>query len=360
MKKLHLIILIQFFSLFLISQVDSCWTVLLVKKGTTFKQKSDMASYSTSGFHLYRNCVYDFTTKKGDIRSGRLIDIKPDTLFFSNCFNEAVANKNKGTLDTLAFHFRALDKLRVIGDRSLGLFQKYSLAKYDFIFEKEVDHCRMESYWEQIYVNDSTLYEIVPHFTAQGIGLLYEELGNYYYFQGGGLIKPDYSKIDTTYSVKNGAWFTPCTVEKINGLAIGILPENMKNDFNGGEDSLTINGLNIDLMVFGWIAIFDPPRVGILPDSIEYYEEIIKEPNETQINGMNISVSNWLGYGHLKGLNIAGLFTTICEIHGVSISGISNFSYKFNGLSIAALHNRTTKGRGVDHRSNIEVSEINR
>jgi hypothetical protein len=234
----------------------------------------------------------------------------------------------------------------MIADRSLGIFQKIRLSNFDFIFKEQTDHCMIPSEWGQIYSNDASLYEVVPHLTAQGLGLIYEENGQTYIFQGGGMEKPDRSQMDNTFDVRNVFWFTPCNVEEINGIALGLLPENVKNLHYGERAYLTINGLNLHLNPFAIMSIFNPQFQGPFPDSISYYEEHLQKEIETQINGLNVSLVNNVNETKLSGVNIAGAITVNDEIDGVTVSGISNFAYKLKGVSIAPV-NLTTEGRGV-------------
>jgi hypothetical protein len=220
MTNLKITFLFLIISTYAFGQSDSCWTVLLIDRGKSFEIKPDMAKVSKTGFYLYRNCNYDITLKNGKEYGCRLIDIKPDTLFIANCFNENVAKRAKISFDTLAIHYKELDKLRVIADRSLGWYEKYSFDNFDFQFKKDTGNCKLESYWEQIFSNDNSKYEIAPHLSAQGITYLFEENGLTYFFYGGGMSKPDRTKMDTTYDCKNVAWFTPNYVEKLMDLPL--------------------------------------------------------------------------------------------------------------------------------------------
>ena len=349
-RPLRLTIIITTFQLLTINlfgQSDSCWTVLLLGKGNGLEIKNDMGSFNKTGFYLYRNCIYEIETKNGDIYGGRLIDIKPDTLFFTNFFNSNAASKAGMQLDTVGLHYKQLDKLRLIADRSMGLYTKHSFDNFNFIFKKDTVNCSLKSDWIQIFTNDPMPYELVPHLTAQGINLLYEENGRTYYFYGTGMTKPDRSKMDDTYDVKNVFWFTPCKVEKINGIALGLFSENIKNNPYNEKDSLKINGLNLEINPFAIFTIMNLHFVGPYPDSIEFYNEYLKKDLETTVNGINISLVNTINETELNGVNITGLITLVDEIDGLSLSGLSNFAYKFNGASIAGLYNRATIAKGV-------------
>ena len=89
---------------------------------------------------MYRNCVYEIETKNGDSYGGKLIDIKPDTLFFTDFFNANCANKAGFNLDTVGLHYKQLDKLKLIEDRIMGWYTKYSFDNFDFIFKKDTEN----------------------------------------------------------------------------------------------------------------------------------------------------------------------------------------------------------------------------
>ena len=154
--------------------------------------------------------------------------------------------------------------------------------------------------------------------------------------------------MDMSYDVRNFFWLTPCDIEKINGIAFGFFTENMKNVLYNEKDSLTVNGLNLEINPFRLItSLINPTFVGPLADSIEFYNQHLKKEIEVTINGINISLTNTINEVKLRGINITGVITIGDEIDGVTISGISNFAYKMNGVSIAILHNRATVAKGI-------------
>ena len=345
----HLITII-FFHLLTISawgQPDSCWTVLVIEKGNELKSKLDMGAFSRTGFYLYRNCVYEIDLKNKKSISGRLIDIKPDTLFFTNFFNGMVAYKAQSRLDTIAVYYKDLSRLNLIADRSFGYYERHYFDNFSFIFKKDTGNCILPSEWYEIFSNDQRKYELVPHMTAQGINLLFEESGRPCYFYGTGMVKPDRSKMDDTYDKRNIFWFTPCNVEEVNGLALGLFTENIKNDPYNEKDSLKVNGLNLEISIMRLAALPAMHYSGPFPDSLEFYDEYIRKNLELKINGVNISLFGTINEAKINGLNIGGLNTVVDHINGLSISGLNNFSYIMNGVTIAAIRNRATKGKGV-------------
>lgn len=328
------------------AQSDTFWSVLLLKKGVTLKKKQDMTAFSKTGFYLYRNCVYNISTKNKERINGRLVDIKPDTLFFTRYINPYAAQQAGSKYDTVAFHYKQLDKLHLVADRAMGIYKKYDLSDFEFIFKKGATNYMLLSNWGAIYANSADKYELVPHLTAQGVGSLYEEQGRAYFFYGGGLTKPDRSQMDQTYSVQNVLGLTPTKVEKINGIAFGFYTENIKNDPYNEPDSLVVNGLNLEFNPMAAFPVFWGPWKGPYADSIELYNTQLKPRIENRINGVSIGIST-INETRFAGLNVVGGITVIDEIHGVSIAGVSNFAYKLKGVSIAALKNRATEAKGV-------------
>lgn len=329
------------------AQSDSCWTLLLLERSHTIEERPDMATLSSHGFYLYRNCIYDISLTYGTRYNGRLVDIRQDTLLFTNYFNGAVAALHHQTLDTMLIEISRLDRLNLVADRSMGIFQRISFSKYEFIFKKQAKHCSLRSDWTQLYSNDTTWHELVPFLTAQGLDLLYEEKGLTYYYQGSGMQKRDEEPADTTYDVRNFIWYTPNEVEKINGLAIGMMADNMKNEDNGRRDSLKINGVNAELNFMYVFGLFNGNFSGPYADSLAFYDGSVKGKYEVVINGLNLSMVGSSMEMKINGVNIAGANTVVDDINGISVSGLNNFCYVLNGLSVAAARNRAQRAKGL-------------
>lgn len=346
MKKIQITLYFFFSAFYITAQVDSTWNVLLLKKGNELEYKQNMGVFNNTGFYLYKNCMYEVELKNKKSIKGRLLNIQLDTLIFTNFFNANIAFAEAEKLDTFAIHYKDLDKLRLIADRILGVYNQYSFDDYNFIFKKDTTNYFLQGKWVNIFANDTTKYELVPYFTYQGFDILFEDDGKVYYFEGTKLMKPDLSKMDTTYNKKNFFWFTPCRVEEINGVAIGVLAENIKNDTFNKRDSLIIRGLNIDInMIFGVLGLVFSLEESRFDDSIAHYEEKLKKNWRVKIYGLNIGFTNVIDAMH--GLNIVGTMTSIAEVHGVTISGVNNFTYIMNGVSIATLRNVTNIAKGV-------------
>ena len=184
-----------------------------------------------------------------------IFNIQKDTLYFSNFFNADVASNSNAALDTFPIHYHSLYKLNLIADRAMGIYTKYAFDNFDFIFKKDTARCYLQSYWDTIFSNDPAKYELVPRLTAQGINFLFEEGGKTYFFYGGGMIKPDRSKMDTTYRRRNLFCLTPCKTEEINGVAFGLYTKNFKNREYVERESLLVRSLAIELNPFQLLSL---------------------------------------------------------------------------------------------------------
>lgn len=332
---------------FLLAQPDSSWNVLVIQRGKDLKIRPDMSDFNTTGFYLYKNCVYEFELKNKSRIGGRLVDIKQDSLLFTNFFNATTARNSKAKLDTFTVHYNQLERLNLIADRAMRYYNRVKLDNYDFIFQRDTINYYFPSQWEKIYANDANRYELVAHLTAQGVDMLFEDSGRTYFFYGSGIVKPDRSDFDDSYDKRFVFWFTPCRVEEINGLALGLHPKNLKNQQFNERDSLLIRGINLEINPFSIFSLTHPNLHGPFPDSLAFYEENLKSKWEVKLSGLHISAITTINEMHIKGFNLTGAITVVDELHGISISGLSSFSYLMHGLSIAGLYNRAAFAKGV-------------
>jgi hypothetical protein len=326
---------------------EQSWTLLLLKKGMEYKPQSKDYMYSDNGFYLYKNCMYDFVMDKEMQYCGRLIDIKPDSLYFTTAFDKKVARNNSIHYETLHIHIRQLKKIRFIAMPGYMVYSSVELSEFKPIFCLDSNHRRLDSEWTKVYTNDSTRYEVVPYMTRHGLVPLFADEGNTYNFiETGGGEKYFPPIEDSTYTVRNFIWFTPNWVEKINGIALGLSPENFKHQNSNRKDSLEINGLNIQLgFPFSDFAFGDV--VGEKAIDSSKYQDKLKKDNDLRIKGINISGIFTTGKAELHGLNLAGAGTRVGEINGISISGLSTFSFLMKGLCISGLKNRAVEAKGM-------------
>jgi hypothetical protein len=197
----------------------------------------------------------------------------------------------------------------------------------------------------------------VPYITDAGIVYVYELFGKTQRYNGiTGIEKPLHpdSIAKYSYTRRNFFWVTPSRVDEINGLALGLWPENTKRSIPPVERSLKVNGLNIEINPVMFLII---PRMLAsltrkdtfyrLPDSIKYFSGNGQGKYEAKITGVNLSFFGTLADAQLNGLNIGGLNTQVENINGVSVSGLSNWAYAMNGICIALLYNKTVMTKGV-------------
>jgi hypothetical protein len=147
---------------------------------------------------------------------------------------------------------------------------------------------------------------------------------------------------DTTFQkVKNGIWFHPNNVSKINGLAIGPFNSQKWSQF----DSLLINGVNTELIGNGlWVYLIPWPSY--------------PERKYIKVNGLSLSPTFWGGTNN--GVTISAI-SAMSKMKGCSfgiISGINENSTGFNfgfmmsesntmkGLQIGCF-NEVKNGEGV-------------
>ncbi len=162
--------------------------------------------------------------------------------------------------------------------------------------------------------------------------------------------------------VKNGIWFHPNNVSKINGLAIGPFNSQRWSQY----ESLVVNGLNLELIGNGlWVYLVPWPKY--------------PERTYMKVNGLSLSPT-FLG-GTNNGLTISAI-TAMSNMTGVSLgllSGIDKNSTGFNfgfmmagsdkmkGVQIGCF-NGTTNGKGLliggfdclaDSMQGVSISAVN-
>ncbi len=327
------------------SATDSCWSAFVIKKGRQREQRDNMFSFSKNGFYLARGILYEFELDNphNERFMGKLVDIKKDTLVFINFMNQSVALNSVLEYDTLQLSFEDISKFYLVEDRALGIYSSMNLSNYTIEYARDTISCKAQNMYGPIYYNDSTVYEIAPYFTGIGLIWIYEDAGKTYYFSGV-RPKPGTVPVDTTFDRRYPIWFTPCGVEEINGIAFGLLAENLKNFDN--QDTLTINGLNIEVnpfKIFSVIGPYTPPYI----DSLAIYENHLRGKETTTVNGLNFSVMGNVGLRESNGITLNGFHYMILKSNWISVTGMNSAIYEFNGLAISVLRNKATIGKGL-------------
>jgi hypothetical protein len=350
MKRRIIIICLIFFLSAAIgfAQEGASQNLYFVKKGKTavFKDR-EYQPRKGRAFYIYRNCIYNVVLKDKRWLRIRVADIRNDSIYYALYVSANEAASDNARIDTLALHPSQLRKMKLIGDRIMGLYSNFSLRNKRYVFEagdtlKGFRHDTIVSYSKDS--SRSVTYELVPYLTAQGINLLYEQRGITYYYEG---LKPRVDE-DTTprkkpLPPKKWVWFTPTNVNKISGLNLGI--QTMTTADN---DSLIIRGVNINadlLSMFGTMYaiffIFNTPHPNSYPDSVN------KKEINSEVTGLSLSGGGLIGDMRVRGLSINGGMSSVVETTGLHISGILNTVGEFRGVVISGVCNRAIKGRGL-------------
>lgn len=126
---------------------------------------------------------------------------------------------------------------------------------------------------------------------------------------------------------KNGAWYIPSGVPRINGLAIGL---NTECSDGHTLKRQVINGIDLELVGSRILPpIFMPMELW------EVYEDGHIKPY-WQVNGLGIST---FGMGGLEmginGINISGLNALTSRTNGLAVAALSSVNQRLNGVSIS-------------------------
>lgn len=291
-------------------------------------------------FYIYRNCIYDLVLNNGKFIMARIVDIKNDSIYYTLYDHRATA-----ATDTLSVHPGNLKKIRMIGDRLLGLYKGYSLRQCAFFFENSPEPKVFPSQTDTVYSADSThstIYEVIPYLTAQGLDQLYQQCGITYYYRG---INPpaceDTAK-KTPPVIKKGVWFTPSRANKIKGVNVGLETTNID------DKPLAINGVNLNadflstfLTMYSLFYIPSTNSLINMPDTVN------RSRMRDSVTGLSLSGGGLAGDVQVKGVSINGLICLVTETKGLTITGIQNVTDAFKGLEICGFRNRAIHGRGV-------------
>ena len=300
---------------------------------------------SVNGFYLYKNTVIDIAFKDGKEAHGPICNITDTDISVSNYFNASVASAHHDTLNTLRYPISSIKCLSLIADRNLGWFRNLSARFYEFIPVQIAGPAWVKIGRVRVFKCDTTIYDVYPYLTDQGMDFLYEKEGKTFYFQG--QLTDGCEKTVIIPKTKNGVWTNMWNGE-VNGLAIGIAPET--------DSLLTIKGANIDIIgtnVFAFEGVFYMATFGryffhecAMKDTARYKKEI-KNQEKITVKGFNISPGGNSSEMKIEGFSLVGLGLGAYETKGVSIAGAFNIVYSFKGVNIAGLRNASSVGRGL-------------
>jgi len=326
-----------------IAQDSTFQNLYFVKKDrvATF-EKADFQP-GKHAFYIYRNCVYDLVLKNGKQVSARVVDIKNDSIYYTLYISRTPAGTN-ATPDTRAVHPTGIKKIRMIGDRIMGLYNSYSLRRCTYVFERNSKPKAFQALRDTVYARDSsrsTIYEVVPYMTAQGLDQLYQQYGITYYYRGIGEPACEDTAKKTPPVIKKWAWFTPSSANKIKGLNVGVQTMNVD------DKPLAINGVNLNadlltafLSFYAVLSIRSTSSLINMPDTVD------RSAMKDTVTGVSIS-GGGLAIDVMKGLSINGFTCIVTETKGLVITGLQNITDEFKGVEIGGLRNRAIHGRGV-------------
>ena len=323
------------------AQPGNAWTLKFTKKNRDFKPGKDDYQPGKNGFYLYENGTYDLQLKNDMQYRGRLVAIKKDSCYFTTAVSAAAAAIMYLPFDTICIAPRSIRKIRLIGDRMMGLYGAVHLRnyKYDFIAADSSRCLRTDTITDTI---TTVRYLRFYHITMQGLDayfLPYDTLDRTK-IPARDSIQPVTANRDTPSHTRNYAWFLPLNAAKINGLATGLFTGNI----NGRP--LTINGMNanIDLPVvyismFTLFHIFDAAAVKMMPDSIA-------EEGNVTVNGSSFSMGGVINGRSLTGLSVNGGLCESNNAKGIHIAGGFTFFHRLKGMALS-IRNAATYGHGI-------------
>lgn len=345
------------FSAVCLAQSDSSQNLYFVPNDREAIFKQNDYQPGKNAFYIYRNCIYDLVLKNKKAISIRVMDIRNDSIYYISAFNHSVAPRNNEHNDTLALHPLQLKKIRLIGDRILGLYSGYSLTNCRYVFEKSHAPKVFPVEKKVSYAADSSYsiaYELVSYLTAQGLDKVFEQGGYTYYYEGAvpeapkdTLQKKGYFSTSPqkkkTRLVKNVVWFTPSNATEINGLNIGL-----QTGMDDGDPlvisgvNLNVDGLSAFIGMFGIVYLFANTNVTNIPDTV--YRPTVN----SMVTGLSLSIGGLMGNDmRVRGVSINGAISSVNKMAGLHITGTQNRTDEFSGVVITGITNRAIKGRGL-------------
>jgi hypothetical protein len=336
------VIVLSCFCLNIQAQTDTAWVLKFKRNGSAFNPGKDDFQPGKKGFYLYENCIYDIVLKNDMVYNAGIVKIKKDSIVFTTHINRQTALMYREFFDTLTVSPAAIKKIRLLGDRIMGLYSNIHLRNYSFELLKDSLAKRMaaDTLTDTIY---SIRYLIKSYITMQGIDPLYEPIDT---SKNKSIIQDEVipaviAKQDTILYQRNFIWFLPFNANKVNGISLGVHTGNI----NGKK--ILVNGININadmgsmfITMFSAFHFFDAANVKVLSDTLSTDGKI-------SINGLGIS-----GGGIMYGKKLNGLFVNggICEsntANGIFISGGFNHFQSVKGISVGGIRNTAVKCTGL-------------
>jgi len=204
-----------------LNQLDSVWSVMIIKNNESPEMRDNMATYSPNGFFLYKNCFYDLKLSDGQQKTLRLVDIKKDTLVFIGISLKKDDGKQIVSKDTSIVGYQNIERIILVKKWKNNKGKQIKCSKHTFIFFKsEIDN-RLASRNKKIFPDiDSS--EIIPRLSATGITYHAEFNGRLLYMGGIPVNVPKYSDEQKRKTLK----FATTVLDIIINKRISITIEN--------------------------------------------------------------------------------------------------------------------------------------
>lgn len=172
---------------------DSAWSVLIIKKNERPEMRDNMATYSPTGFFLYKNCFYDLKFFNGQQKTLRLVDIKKDTLVFIGISLKKDDGKQVVSKDTTIVGFQNIEEIILVRNWKNNKGKQIKCAQHTLIFFKSEIENRLASRYKKVFPDiDSS--EIVPRLSSVGITYNIEYNGRLLYQESISDNVPKYSE----------------------------------------------------------------------------------------------------------------------------------------------------------------------
>ncbi|MDF2190152.1 hypothetical protein [Paraflavitalea sp. CAU 1676] len=329
---------------------DSVQNLYFVKDGDDARFGEHDYQPGKGAFYLYRHCIYDLVLMNKKAISIMVTDIRQDSIYYILAFRRQAKPYDGPAPDTFSLHPSQLKRLKLIGDRMMGLYENRSFSNYRYVFVKSDEPKAFTITYTTSYSADSSYSEdfaMVPYLTAQGINWLYEQRGKTYYYEGiAPTIEKDSLGKDSLEALKPGkernwAWYTPSGAGKINGLSLGL-------QTTIDEKPITINGLNLNAdALSAFVAMFGLFHILTNLEPINMPDTVDKKNMNKFLNGVSISAGGLMGEMRVRGFSINGGMSGVTEMSGLHITGTQNRTDEFKGVVITGITNRAVKGRGL-------------
>ncbi len=175
------------------AQNDSAWAVFVIKKGHEPSMRDNMAGYSNSGFYLYQNCLYTFSLNGEKPKIGRLVSLKPDTLFFQ-------MNGDSNNIQVAPINL--LESLLFSDNWTPNQKKKIKVKKHLFIFTRSDVAHSIPSKYVFITPDQKIKYELIPTPTLKRICYYTYFEGHLLYHSGVEIDPPKYSDEEKEKALK--------------------------------------------------------------------------------------------------------------------------------------------------------------